>query len=133
MKLKLYFLIILLIGWHGSKNLRAETNDVDLFYNQTWAIAWDSTGTPYYDSKGSICFSNDGVILARMEIFNHWFMPHPFENKYHDLMLAKEVEIIDLKFDLDKSKKRNIKIFFIGAGIGTGLVIIPLILIKIIR
>jgi len=120
----------MLINFCVLKNLPAQTNDIDIFYTNTWRSAWQSTGVPYYGSKNNICFPNDDVILARMEIFNYWFNPHPFNNKFHDVMLEKENKIIDLQFQIKDTKKKNKKLFFWGLGIGSGIVIIPLILVK---
>jgi hypothetical protein len=115
-------------------NLWAEskTNDINIFYNQTWARAWSQCPTdPFYDKNDgtneAICFVCDDIILARLEIFSYWFMPHPFDNRFQNILLEKESRITELEDTLMFAKKRNRKLFIIGAGLGsiitTGIII----------
>jgi hypothetical protein len=65
--------------------------------------------------------------MARLEIFNYWFMPHPFSNRFQDELLAVEVKTYELEAKLLAVKKRNKVFFGIGAGAGaivTGGIII---------
>ena len=121
-------LIILILS------LSAQTNDtVNIFYKNTWQMAWQSPGKAYLNSKGHISFPHDDVVLARFEIFNHWFMPHPHSNRFHDIILKLETEKIDLEFKLDNSRKRNKKMLFVGMGMGSAILLIPAIIIKILQ
>lgn len=106
-------------------NSYSNDNTLDVFYQDTWAAAWSNTGKPYIDSRGSICFPNKKVVLARFEIFNYFFMPMAFENLYHSSMLDLEVMIeqknVDLHIMTEKYKrlrKRTFKTVLIFCGIG---------------
>lgn len=115
-------LLVLLLSCAGLSSLGAQTNsDIDLFYSDTWQAAWDDTGEPYYNSKGHICFPHDDVLLARLEVFNYFFMPHPFNSFYQSIMLEKETKIIDLEVDLKLEQRKKRKMFFTGLGLGSAI------------
>jgi hypothetical protein len=104
-------------------SLQAKTNDINFFYKKTWQCAWDKCDKMSFYYNGAICFPCDNIILARLEIFNYFFMPHPFNNLYHDILLEKENTIGMFTLDLAESKSRNRKMFFLGAGVGSALII----------
>jgi len=108
----------------------------DIFYTNTWSAAWEPYGKVKYFGNW-IAFEKDYVVLARLEVFNYFFMPHPFNCIYDDDM--KEVEIIiedlnvenhNLKFENKNLKKSRNKSFGWGAVVGAVLTSIIIISIK---
>ena len=134
--LKNLCLKLALISSLGLTSLWAQTNDIDIFYNQTWKAAWDKCLNPYYNKDGDICFPCDNVILARLEIFAFWFQSHPFQNRFHDTLLNLEVQIEDgraendlLKNKLSNSRKRGARIAVVVgvvSAIGGGFLVYKL-------
>jgi len=115
-------------------SLTAQTNDsVDIFYKPTWQRAWSYTGNAYLNSKGHISFPKDDVVLARFEVFNWWFMPSPHKNRFHDVMLECESKVEYFKFEAKLAKRRNRKMFYIGAGTGFCIIFVPALIIKILQ
>lgn len=120
-------LLVMLIFSNGSETstVKSTNNTLDIFYSNTWADAWLSPGTSYIDLKGSICFPNKNVVLARFEVFNFFFMPHAFDNRYHDSHLELECMVEDRRVDLHimtekykRLRKRTFKTVLISCGIG---------------
>jgi hypothetical protein len=107
--------------------LQAQTNSVDIFYKETWAKAWDDCGEPYYNGD-RICFPCDSIILARLEVFNYWFQPHPFNNRFHDEMMDLEMMVEELnvklhiaKIELKDTRKKKVIIAIVSTS--TGLIL----------
>jgi hypothetical protein len=132
--LKENFLKLLLVGCLGLTSLVAETND---FYNPRWANAWDSLGRVERSGDGRITVGNEIALLARLEIFEYFFQPHPFNNRYHDLMLQLEVDVEDARVELHMEKannKRKKKAWFVVGLVGGFVVgLTPTVLIKIYK
>lgn len=111
------FLLVNLISLSALMNLWAKekTNDINIFYNDTWGNAYNDCPIDcFYDKTTNgnevICFQCDDIILARLEMWNYFFAPHPFENRYHDIKLELETE----KYKNKRKNKRIIGVTIIG-------------------
>ena len=128
------YLKISVIVLTGLINLAAQTNDsVNVFYTPTWSVAWESPGKAYLNSKGDISFPRDDVVLAKFEVFNYWFAPHPHNNLFHETLLESESKVEYFRVELKLSKRKNRKSFVKGIAIGAGVILGAAITIKVLN
>ena len=89
-----------------------EIDSLNIFYNPKWQLAWEGCAfEPSYDDEDTngndvICFACDEILLAKLMVFDYFFMPHPFQSRFHDIMLDKETTIYELT-EKDKRRKRR--------------------------
>ena len=105
--------------------LTAQSNELN-FYKDSYAVAWDSLGTPYFNSAGHLCFKNVKVVSARLLIFKDLFMPHPFNCRYEHDMFEMEARAEDYRIRLHNaeaklSNRRKRVIGFTIGGLAVGV------------
>jgi len=86
----------------------------------------------YFNSKGHFISTTPRVVVAKLWMQNWWFSPDPGNNRFNDLLLAREVlieekniEIHILKHKVKKARKRTF-IFIVSsvaAGFVTGFIV----------
>ena len=73
------------------------------------------------------------ILDAKLWMLEWWFFPEPGNNRFHELMLDKESKIIFLEHELKLSKRKNRKMLYVGAGIGSALILVPALILKILN
>ena len=73
----------------------------------TFDLAWE----PYkFIIKDGYFITKDVLVLkAKLQVFDHYFMPHPYSNLYNEEMLQLEAEIHDLTAQISHIEARRRK------------------------
>lgn len=104
--------------------LTAESNS-----EPTFKGAWGDLGKTYINSRGHLCIPNELVGSTRLLMWNYYFYPHPFDNRYNDDMLTLESKIEYFKFEVKLVKRRTRKLAATWAGISSAATLVICILI----
>lgn len=81
----------------------------------------------YRNNYGYIVCTTPKVLIAKLWFLNYWFWPMPENNRFHDLMLEKEIMIADRDFENNilrkKLRRKNGQIVTFGSiGVLLGVI-----------
>ena len=85
-------------------------------------LAWNNYK---YLIKDGVFMTKDILVLkAKLAMFDYYFMPHPYKNRYHDELIFLESELESAKVDLHTEIERNKRARRILAFAGPGSIIL---------
>ena len=95
-------------------------------------LAWQEYDY-FISENGFLVIKQPLVIKAKLSIFDFYFMDHPANNRFQDIMLSFESDLVAKDYEIKRQKRKKYAAFFKGLAAGIGASLATFLVVKIVK